>query len=298
MELDPTPARIAHVVVRRCLDRMSFGRITHSLAGEGIVSGHVLRTWLEDTAKLLDPLVHAMWADASRQSYLACDVVEHGVHDTLWVVATPSEHVLFTLDLARVRAMLSGFDGFLVSDSLIVDEHLERANPIDHPWITTRRKFLATLAVDPEHAREALAKIAAVHARRRELGFVAPERRRRQQLVERLCQPLVLDFLTWCARWRHKTVRLGIDPALRHVERHHAELESFFRDARDALYPPRERPRLVEREAGCTLLSLLVNCHAHGLDPERYLHDLLLLWPVYAGDPLTLSPARWRAHCR
>lgn len=292
MELAPTPARLAHVAVRRCLSLMSYESIAHSLAAEGPVRSSTLRTWLESCAAQLAPLVHAMWTDASHQIYLACDLVEHGVHDKLWVVASPAGHVLFTLDLARMDAMLGDFAGFFVSDSRIVDEHLQRSNSIDHPWITTRRHFLGLLDADPTLAREALAKIAAIHARHDELGFA--ERSLRRQLVLR-CKPLVHEFLAWCSR-RHEDPRAhAIAPAIRHVLRHRTELETYYRDARSLLLPPRVRPPFVEREVGCVLLSLLASCHVHDLEPQRYLHDMLLMVPTRETNLLALSPAHWRS---
>lgn len=294
MELRSSPARVARVAVRRYVDGWSFERIAHEFACEGPVRATTLRTWLETTTDQLAPLLDAMWAEAARQTYLACDVVLVDARE-LWWLATPSDQVLTTHDFARVRAMLHEFEGFLVSDSAIVDEHLDRHIAAHHPWVTTRRAFLHALDSDPELARTALTKIRAITRSMLELGVANAEPPLRRQLVEQCCQPLVADFLAWCFARVSPRPGQGIHPALRHVFHHRDELESFFRQARDQLVP-RPRPHILDRELGSTFMTLCASCRLHELEPERYLCDLLLLWPSWPRQRVhELAPATWRS---
>lgn len=290
-----TPARVARIAVRRCLDALSYERIAQLFAFESeIVTPASARTCLERAAAALAPLRHAMAADSARAPYLCCDVVDHEIFGDLWLLVGPEGHVLYSIDIGEVRAMLAEFDGYFVLDATIVDEHLERANAIDDPWITTRRRFLHALDSDPALAKMALSMIRDVH--RCDLGFATVESSSRMTALRQHCRPLLREFLAWCTAATVPTRCRPIDRAVAHALRHHDELAAFLRDARVSLHRPRVRPRIVEREVGCTFVSLAASCELHGLDPELYLHELLLVWPSWPRErALELSPRRWRA---
>ena len=210
----------------------------------------------------------------------------------------------------HARALLGGFRGIVQCDGYAAYKTLGSggAGPaaIAYCWSHARRQFydLALKAKAPV-AQEALRRIAALYAIEAELRGSPPERR----LAERHARscPLAKDLFTWLETTLAKLPARGdTAEAIRYCLHHREGLLRFLEDGRIDLdtnsVERAARPVALSRKnalfAGsddgashwAAIASLIETCKLNGVDPQRYLTDLLTRlvqgWPQARIDEL------------
>lgn len=240
--------------------------------------------------------------------------------DRPWGGADPPA-VVYTYAPGRgrehARALLGGYRGILQCDGYAGYKTL--AAPAAGPgpavvafcWSHARRQFYdMALKAKAPIAEEALRRIAALYAIEAEIRGTPPERR----LAERRSRsrPLVEELFAWFEATLAKLpARSTTADAIRYALNHRDGLVRFLDDGRIELdtnsVERAARPVALGRKnalfAGCdegatawaAIASLIETCKLNGVDPQRYLTDLLTRlvqgWPQSRIDEL--MPWRW-----
>lgn len=232
-----------------------------------------------------------------------------------------------------VYGLFRGFEGYVQADASSVydalfrtPEERKRSDP-EHDdcarievacWSHARRKFWEAAPGGEDSdggnrvARAALLRIGKMYDIETKLrrGKPPPDnlaKKRRAHL-----RPLVEEFLAFAEREyaQVKGQRGSLQSALGYCVRHQEALRAFLRDGRLRMdnNPSEGELRKVVRirdaaffagsdehaQSAAALLSLLASAKLHGLDPERYLRDLIRLVPFWPRQRyLELAPKYW-----
>lgn len=317
------PGLLAETIVRRWLDAMPVTRMVKMFAREGVpIAKSTICGWHESLGELVRPLVDAMHQDALKQPVLCTDatgvpVQAKGgcVNGHFFVLIAPLLHILFFYtrrhDSASVDAIIGGFRGNLVADAHSVYDHLYTSDEIIEVgcWSHARRYFHKSLNTDPERAKFALGRIAALFKIEGEIAKKSPPERLGAR--RRRSRPIVEEFFEWCKREALVVLdETPIQAALRYALNQSEPLQRFLEDERLPLHNNWSETQLRREaigrknwtflgthEAGHTnarFMSLLASAELHGLEPYAYIRDLLCLLPSWpASRVLELAPAYW-----
>jgi len=317
------PALLAETIVRRWQDSLPLNRLEQIYAREGLrLAKSTIGNWHAELAKLVRPLVDAMWKDALEHSpYLCVDATgvlvlqkEKCRRGHFFVVVAPERHVLFAYTPEHtqkaVSQFLDGYRGFLVLDAHTVYEHLFRDGATECGcWSHVRRYFFKALLTDEPRARRALTLIQQLFLLERQYATAPPDERRR--LRQEKAKPFVEAFFALCdAESLTVLDHTPISIAIRYARNQREALQRFLEDGRLPCHnnvSERElRAIAVGRgawlfvgsddhaQATANLFTLIASCKLHRLDPEAYLRDLvrvLVHWP--RDRYLELTPLFW-----
>ncbi len=241
------------------------------------------------------------------------------------------DHVLFDYvprhTGAAVYGLFKGFEGYIQADAssiydlLFRSEEEWRDDDLEHDgcsrvevgcWSHTRRKYWEAAMAKSEVARAALLRIGKIYDTDEKLHRGRPPPSKLKRLRQQHLQPLVEEFLSFAqaAFEKVKGERGLLTSALGYTVRQADALRAFLQDPRLRLdnNPSESKLRKVVRirdaaffagsdehaESAAALLSLLASAGLHGLDPERYLRDVIRLLPFWPADRyLELAPKYW-----
>jgi transposase len=318
------PGLLADTVVRRFADHLPMNRLEKIYAREGI---HLPRStvcgWHDRLTTLARPLTDAMWADAMASPYLCADATgvlvqakEQCRRGHFWVVIAPERHVLFRFspshDKAAVKAMLGGYEGYLVADAHAVYDHLYETGKVIEVgcWAHCRRYFFKAMTSEPERAREALAMIGQLFRIERELADKTSKQRKRER--QKRSKPIIDAFFRWCEIQAETALDdTPLAKALRYAHNQREAFRRFLDDGRLPLHNNKSELELRREAVGrknwlfvgnddagevnATFVTLIASCQMHGLEPWSYLRDLLCVLPHWPRSRvLELAPAYWR----
>jgi transposase len=318
------PGLLADTIVRRWQDHLPLHRQERIYGREGLeLARSTICGWHDELAKLLQPLLLAMWRDALAAPYLCTDATGVLVQAQekcraahFFVVAAPEKHVLFAFtprhNSEAIDRILGEYRGYLVADAATIYDHLFKGGKVVEVgcWAHVRRYFYKALTSDPERARPALAFIGGLFQIEREQATSPPADRlevRRQR-----SRPIVDAFFAWADEQAAIVLdQTPISAAIQYARNQRKALQRFLEDGRLPLHnnlSERElRREAVGRknwlfvgsddggEANATFASLLASCQLHGIEPLGYVRDLLCLLPGWpASRVLDLSPANWQ----
>jgi transposase len=226
---------------------------------------------------------------------------------------------------ATVRAMFKGFGGYLQADAKSVYDVLFR--PADPQlfeqasctptevacWSHARRKFWEAALAKRSAAREALLRIHQIFEL--DAGFRKGNPPSTVKVLrQKHLSPLVHDFLAFAqaSYEEHKAERGPLRSAFGYCVRQRVAMTRFLEDGRLRLdnNPSESALRKVimvrdsalfagsddHAQAAGHLFSLIATARLHGLEPERYLRDIIRVLPFWPRDRyLELSPKFWAA---
>ena len=320
------PGLLANVLVRKYADHLPLHRQERILLREGIRFGRsTLCGWVQGCAALLVHITDAMWRESKTTAPLlltdACGVLirepERCRRGHFQVFIDPGRHVNFrylaTSDGATIANELAGFSGMLQADAAATyHETLRRETAIIEVgcWAHARRNFFEALGFDRERALIGIGFIAKLYDAHRgamdAAGVVDGPMRKM------LASPVLDRLMKWTGGERPTlTAPSPIERALGYLERHWIALTRFLDDGRLRLdNNPSElelRHQVVGRknwlfcatDGGATwnaiTVTLIASCRIHGIEPWRYLRDVLTLLPAWDRTKvLSLAPAQWR----
>jgi len=316
------PGLLSETIVRRWADHLPLNRLERIYERDGLMLPRAtVCDWHLELAKLVRPLIGAMWEDALKAPYLCTDATGVLVQAAekcrlghFWVVVAPDLHVLFGYtpkhDGAAVDKLLGGYKGHLVADAHVVFDHLFAAGATEVGcWSHHRRYWFKTLSSDPNRARHALAYFRALFQIERGLAHAPPDERLRVRQEQ--SKPLVDALFAWCDE--QAALVLEDTPAAQAIgygRRQRQALRRFLDDGRLPMHnnisERQLRREAVGRknwlflgsdhggEANSSFVTLLASCQLHGLEPWAYLRDLLCLLPAWPTHRvLELAPAYW-----
>lgn len=315
------PGLLAETIVKRWCDHQPLHRQESIFARDGLeLARSTLSEWHMALAVLAAPLIQAMKTDAFRSPYLCTDATgvlvqapERCKNGHFWVLVAPDKHVLFEFskshDSDATGKLLDGYTGYLVADAHVVYDHLYRSGHVVEVgcWAHCRRYFFKALASDPDRAKAALAYMAALF--KIERAIADQPRQKKEATRDKKSRAIVRDFFAWCRAQREFVLdETPIAAAIGYALNQQTALERFLDDGRlpmtNNISERNLRKEAIGRKnwifvgsedgaaANTTFVSLIASCELHGLEPWRYLRDLLYLLPDWpASRVLELAPA-------
>jgi len=318
------PGLLADTLVRRWQDHLPLHRLERIYGREGFeLPRSTVGDWHANAARLVEPLLKAMWKDALENSpYLCIDAtgvlvqaLEKCRHAHFFVVVAPQRHVLYGYqpkhDSDAVDALLKGYKGFLVADAHSVYDHLYASGEVKEVgcWAHARRYWFKSLDTDGTRARHGLSLIQELFKFEREQASTLPEEKLRLRRQE--AKPIVEAFFRYCQEEELKVLdETPIAKAIGYALNQREALERFLSDGRLPIHNNHSENALRREAVGrknwlflgsdeggtvnATFVTLLASCQLHGLEPLGYLRDLLCLlpgWPVK--QVLELAPVNW-----
>ena len=329
------PGLLSHVILSKYLDHRPLYRVQQELGRHGVeVTRSTLSDWVNAVAAALEPLQQRLRQDLVGGDYLQLDETPVKVIDPdllgrtatgwLWVYARPGGPVLFDFQGGRGREgperMLRDFRGTFQSDGYGVYESIERQRPDLRRvgcWAHARRKFHEALEDDAARAREFIvwiARLYAVEKEAREQGLT-PEARKALR-GERVPEVLArlrgrLEELEPGKPTSAVLLKSPLGMAIRYTLGQWDALVRYLEDGRfdidNNLVENAIRPTAVGKknwlfighpEAGwrsAVIYSLLITARRAGLDPAKWLEDVLRRIPTATTANLhELLPANWK----
>jgi transposase len=240
-----------------------------------------------------------------------------------FTIVADADHVLFEYasehSSAVVQKMFAGFRGLLQSDASSVYDILERGPPSEEGsaislvgcWAHCRRYFFEAAICKYDVGLEGLRRIREIYRAEDPLAKLPPIERQKRRVE--LLGPLIDEFFAWVARTRPLVPARNLaSKALGYALNQEAELRRVLLDGRLALDNTRSERALrkvvvgrknwlfygseVHAQAAAAIFSIIASCRLHGLDPQQYLEEILLVLPSWPRDRyIDLAPFRWRA---
>ncbi len=320
------PNMLAETIVRRFQDHLPLNRQSQIFGREGLhFSKQTIGNWHFQLADLVSPLVDEMWKDARANApYLCMDATgvlvqakEECRKAHFFVVVAPQRHVLFGYtkkhDGKAVDALLGSYRGPLVVDAHAVYEHLfEQGRATESGcWAHARRYFFKALLTDDARARRGLELIQALFKVEREYETAPPDVKLQRR--QREARAIVETFYTWAdAEALTALDATPISKALNYARNQREALSRFLSDGRLPIHNNGSENELRRIAVGrknwlfvgsddgghvnARMVTLLASCAMHGLEPQGYLRDLLILLPGWLRPRvLELAPMNWAA---
>ena len=240
-----------------------------------------------------------------------------------FTVVADCDHVLFAYTEKHsqdaVAKLFHGFRGFLQCDASSVYDILDRGPPADTDgdvvlvgcWAHLRRYFFEAAICKYALGMEGLTRVRAIYAADNALAKLPPVDRKR--LREANVVPLVDAFFEWVhGAARTMPGRNLLTKALGYAKNQEEELRRVFLDGRIPLDNTRSERALrkvvvgrknwlfygsdLHAEAAAAFFSVIASCRLHGLDPWKYLDEVLRVLPYWPRERhLELAPKCWAA---
>jgi hypothetical protein len=215
--------------------------------------------------------------------------------------------------------MFRGFSGYIQADAHAIYDALFRGDAVDEEseaptevacWSHVRRRFWEAAVSGFAVGREGLLRIRKLYQLDQAWSDMPPAARLQKRKI--VLAPLVSEFFEWVRAQDDPStqVRSLVKKALGYADRQERALSRFLDDGRlrmdNNLSENALRTIATGRkaylffgsddtaEAAANIYSLIASCKLHGLDPERYLAEMIRIMPYWPRDRfLELAPAYW-----
>jgi transposase len=240
-----------------------------------------------------------------------------------FVVLADKKHVFFEYQpkhtSAAVCDMFRGFSGYIQADAHAIYDALFRGEAVDDAsdapievacWSHARRRFWEAAVSGFPVGREGLLRIRKLYDLDQAWDDLPPSARHQKR--QTILKPFVDEFFAWVRVQNDLTSqeRGLVNKALGYAVRQELALRRFLDDGRLRMDNNRSENalRIVatgrkawlffgsddHAEAAANLYSLIASSKLHGLDPERYLAEVIRVMPYWPRDRyLELAPAYW-----
>jgi transposase len=240
-----------------------------------------------------------------------------------FVVLADKKHIFFEFQpkhtSAAVCEMFRGFSGYIQADAHAIYDALFRGDAVDDGaeppaevacWSHVRRRFWEAAVSGFAVGREGLLRIRKLYQLDQAWSDLPPAARLQKRKA--VLAPLVGEFFAWVRTQDDPAsqVRSLVKKALGYAGRQERALSRFLDDGRlrmdNNLSENALRTIATGRkaylffgsddtaEAAANLYSLIASCKLHGLDPERYIAEVIRIMPYWPRDRfLELAPAYW-----
>jgi transposase len=290
-----------------------------------------LTNWTTRAIDLLEPIFQAMAANVLKSRVIAMDetpikagrVTQGKMREAyLWPIYGDANEIVFHYAPSRnhehvERLLGKGFAGTLLTDGYAAYDAYARTNQAmtqAQCWAHVRRYFVEAKDADPKAIDEALAIIGGLYHHEQVIRDQRLEGEAKLKYRTDNTEPIVKAFWRWCDAQCHRsdlTPRHPLTLALNYARERVAGLQVFLSDPdvpidtnhlERALRPiPMGRKNwlfcwteLGARQVGI-IQSLLSTCRLHGVDPYRYLVDVLQRISIHpAKDVIDLTPRVWK----
>lgn len=318
------PALLAQVIVSRFADHLPYHRLQKRYAREGVhLADSTMCGWMEPCAMLLGRVVDAMLADAIATSpWIGIDPTgvlvqskEKCRRGHFWVMVAARDHVFFRYSAKQngdvPKRLLGAYKGYVQADASSVYHALYELGETTEVgcWSHARRRYFDAKTSDPERALMAIGFIQKLYEIDDATKALAPAERTKERAAR--AGPVLTAFEKWL-RSQEVLPRSPIGAAISYTLNQWVPLTRFVEDGRLRLDNNLSELELRSIAVGrnnwlfvgtdeygahaAVMVSLIASCRLHGINPETYLRDVLLLintWP--ADKVLQLAPKYWNA---
>lgn len=320
------PGLLAYIVTSKFSDYLPLYRLEDIFARQGFeISRATQSVWCGDVADLAEPLYKLM-AERVRASHVVAtdDTIMpmlskgQAVNARMWVYvgdeANPYNVFDFTLNRGRdgPKYFLKDYREVLLADAYAGYNGVVAGNEITRAgcWAHARRKLIEAEKTVPEIAREAVEQVRLLYAVERQGKDLSVDAR--LQLRQSRSLPVLAGFKEKLQGWKEQLLpKHPMAEAVSYVLGQWEELNVFCSDGAvpiDNNVSEREMKRVVlnrknslfvgNARGGRTaaiLASLTSTCRRHGVDPQRYLTQLLMNLPsLCVRDLPAWLPDQWK----
>jgi hypothetical protein len=240
-----------------------------------------------------------------------------------FVVLADKKHVFFEFQpkhtSAAVCEMFRGFSGYIQADAHAIYDALFRGDAVedgDAPpievacWSHARRRLWEAAVSGFAVGREGLLRVRKLYELDQAWSKLPPSARLQKRKT--VLAPFVDEFFAWVHAQNDLSgqERGLVSKALGYAIRQELALRRFLDDGRLRMdnNSSENALRIVatgrkawlffgsddHAEAAANLYSLIASCKLHGIDPERYLAEIIRIMPYWPRDRyLELAPAYW-----
>lgn len=240
-----------------------------------------------------------------------------------FVVLADKKHIFFEFQAkhssAAVCEMFRGFSGYIQADAHTIYDALFRGDAVDEStlppievacWSHARRRFWEAAVCGFPVGREGLLRIRKLYELDQSWAALPPSARLQQR--QTVLRPLVDEFFDWVRAQNDisSQERGVVNKALGYAVRQQLALRRFLDDARLRMDNNHSENALRvvasgrkawlffgsddHAQAAANLYSLIAGCKLHGIDPERYLAEVIRVMPYWPLERyLELAPAYW-----
>jgi transposase len=305
------PGLLSYIVTSKFADYLPLYRLEDIFARQGFeISRATQSVWCGDVADLAEPL-YGLMSERVRASHVVptddtiMPMLAKGktANARMWIYvgdeAGPYNIFDFTLNRGRdgPKHFLKDYRQVLLADAYGGYNGVVAGNDITRAgcWAHARRKIIEAEKAAPEIAREAVEWVRALYAvehRAKELSAAA-----RLELRQADSAPVLADLREKLLGWKQQLLpKHPMAEAVNYVLGQWAELTVFCSDGAvpiDNNVSEREMKRVVLNRknslfvgnprggrTAAILASLTSSCRRHGVDPQRYLTQLLVNLPA------------------
>ena len=295
-----------------------------------LLSRATLTHWVQRTIELLRPIYEALLHSVLQSRILAMDETpgkagrkEKGKMQKAWFwpVYGDQNEVAFTLSLTRstrhIEPLLKDFQGVLLTDGYgVYDSYCKKRDDIVLAmcWAHCRRYFDRAQEAEPKAAAHALEHIGELYRIEKGIRTSGAGSEEKKEIRQKESKPAVDSFFEWCHEERQRVDLTKTNPlskALSYAQNHEAQLRVFL-DEPDVQIDTNHLERLLRcipmgrknwmfcwTEAGAEhvamIQSLLVSCRLQGVDPYKYLVDVLQRVSLHPARKIEdLIPRNWK----
>lgn len=240
-----------------------------------------------------------------------------------FVVLADKKHIFFEFQAkhssAAVCEMFRGFSGYIQADAHAIYDALFRGDAVDEStsaptevacWAHARRRFWEAAVCGFPVGREGLLRIRKLYELDQSWAALPPSARLQKR--QTVLRPLVDEFFDWVRAQSDLTSqeRGVVNKALGYALRQKLALRRFLDDGRLRMDNNHSENALRviasgrkawlffgsddHAQAAANLYSLIAGCKLHGIDPERYLAEVIRVMPYWPLERyLELAPAYW-----
>lgn len=328
---------LAGMLADKFLYHLPLYRQHQRLADAGItLSRGSLTHWMQRAIDLLTPIYCAQRESILQSKTLAMDEVpikagrkQKGKMQQTWYwpIYGDQHEIDFTWSTSRGRQhmldQLTGFKGTLLTDGYAAySQGVAQLNAqeytIEHAncWAHCRRTFEKSLKMEPLEAQTALDFIAVLYKNEAHIRENDLDEQQALNYRHKHSEPVINAFFAWVYQQRQRTDFLPSNPlakALAYAHERQVELKVFLTNPHVAIDTNhleralrvipmgRKNYLFCWSEVGAQqvgiIQSLLVTCRLHGVNPYRYLVDVLQRISLHPASQVhELTPRLWKQH--
>ena len=302
---------LAHIATAKYADHHPLNRQLEIFERNGVhFSPSTVSNWMMAAAQRIEPIYNELRELVKGSYYVMADETPHPVlendrpgsmhHGYMWDFYLPEYNAPFFeyhkgRGLEGIDTLLAGEVKVVQSDGFAVYDKFDTLPGKLHLccWAHVRRKFSEAHSCDPPRAEYALGKIAKLYEVERKIKRQGLVDDAAVQLRHEVSYPVIKELEEWCEEEFAKTV-IGspIAKAMSYMYTRLEQLSGYINDARFQIdNNPVERsirPLTLNRKntlfsgsheaahAAAIFFSLLGCCKENGVNPQKWLQDVLL----------------------
>jgi transposase len=321
------PGAIAHTVVSKIADHLPLYRQEQILSRSGVhIDRNTLQDWFDAAAHNFAPLVAFMKRNILSGSIIQSDDTRVQVLKRpkgsytgyLWCYISPLGEVVYDFTQGRggegPKSFLAGYRGYLQADAYAGYDQIFTNGPVTEVGCLAhaRRKFFEARDCDPDHVDPIMKVIGELYRVERKARDEGLDEKKRGTLRQERSRPLMATLHELLLSTRTAVLpKSPVASAIGYALNQWVALNRFLEDGRleidnnsaeralRGIAVGRSNWLFAGSAAGgqraATLYSIVETCRRQGIDPYRYMRDVLGKLPTWPNKKIEdLTPRGWK----